>query len=585
MTGTAPLTRDAKRLYEGWLRRQAKDGRGFLITAVAAGLASGVTLIAQCWLLAKIVDTLVVEHRRLPAVSTALLLLLVTVLIRFIASTMSDQAAFEAGAAMKEAVRARVLAHVVALGPSWTRLQQAGEVAGTLLDATESVGRYCSGYLPQAVVAALLPLAILAFVIPTDWVSGLIMVISAPLIPVFMVLIGKGTEALNQAQWRRLARLGGRLFDAIEGLTTLKLFGASRAEAQTIATLCDEYRLATMAVLRVAFLSSLALEFIATISIAMVAVYIGFRLYYGEMRLLPGLAVLLIAPEFYRVLRAMGTQYHARMEAIAATEAIVAILDVGAPPTVNGGAALPDRVQQLRIEGVSFRRGATVILRDLDLVLERGRCIAITGPSGAGKTTLAEMLLGFTSPESGRIMIDGQDLEAVCPATWRSRVAWLPQRPTLFHGTIRENIRLSRPDADDEAIRHAVALAGAEGVIDRVARGLDTVVGDRGQGLSGGEIQRIALARAFLGDADLLVLDEPVAALDAANAAHVARSIRALSAERAILVIAHDAFTTREADEVLALKDGRLTPTVRRRQSAPLSPTNTLRVLATGCAT
>lgn len=577
MRRAAPLSRAAKRRLDGWLRSESRDARGPLLVSVTAGLAGGVALIGQCWLLARIVDALALDRSSLSDIAPSLYLLLVTVGLRMAASIASERAAFEAGARMREALRDRLVAHAATLGPTWARTRRAGEVVGTLLDATESVGRYCSGYLPQAALAALIPLAILAFVIPTDWVSGLIMALSAPLVPLFMVLIGRGTEALNQAQWRRLAHLGGHLFDAVEGLTTLKLFGASRAEAEAVAALSDTYRRATMAVLRVAFLSSLVLEFFATVSIAMVAVYIGFRLYYGEMRLLPGLAVLMIAPEFYRVLRAMGTQYHARMEAVAAAEAIVALLETKPRPAPAGTRDLPGPVRAVRFEQVWFGHGAAPVLRGVDLALARGRCIAIVGASGAGKTTLADLLLGFLAPGSGRITVDGLDLADIRPESWRARIAWLPQRPTLFHGTIRDNIRLGRPDADEAAIRQAVARAGAEGLIADLPHGYETVVGDRGQGLSGGEIQRIALARAFLRGADLLVLDEPATGLDAVNAALIADSVRALACECAVLVIAHDTLSVRGADEIFSLEDGRLVPTGLRRDepgaaSAPPSP-------------
>lgn len=563
MRHAPPIPQTAKRRLDGWLRGESRCARVPLRLSVAAGLAGGVALIGQCWLLARIVDALALDRRGLTEIAPSLYLLLLTVGLRLAASVVAERAAFEAGARMRDLLRERLVAHAAALGPTWARTRRAGEVVGTWLDATESVGRYCSGYLPQAALAALIPLAILAFVIPTDWVSGLIMALSAPLVPLFMILIGKGTEALNQAQWRRLAHLGGHLFDAVEGLTTLKLFGASRAEAEAVAVLSDTYRRATMAVLRVAFLSSLVLEFFATVSIAMVAVYIGFRLYYGEMRLLPGLAVLMIAPDFYRVLRALGTQYHARMEAVAAAEAILALLETKPPPAPAGTRDLPGPVRAVRFEQVWFGHGAAPILRGVDLALARGRCVAIVGASGAGKTTLADLLLGFLAPDSGRVTVDGLDLADIRPESWRARIAWLPQRPTLFHGTIRDNIRLGRPDADAAAIRQAVARAGAAGLIAGLPQGYDTVVGDRGQGLSGGEIQRIALARAFLRGADLLVLDEPATGLDAANAALIADSVRALCADCAVLVIAHDTPSVRGADAVFRLTDGRLVPVAR----------------------
>ncbi len=558
----APIPRTTAKRLERWLRGQRGEARGPLAAAVAAGAFGGVVLIAQAWLLARIVDGVVIGHAGLHAVRPWLLALLATFALRALASVASEAVAFEAGARIVLLVRARLQSHVAALGPSWTRLQRTGEVAGTVFDAVESIGRYYAGYLPQSALVVFIPLAILAFVIPTDWVSGLIMVLTAPLVPLFMIIIGRGTEALNQAQWRTLARMSGHVFDAIEGLTTLKLFNASRAEIAAVAEMSDEYRRATMAVLRVAFLSSLALEFLATISIAMVAVYIGFRLYYGELRLLPGLAVLLIVPEFYRMLRGMGTQYHARMEAIGAAEAIVALLETPPPRVPLYRTAAPQGVvRSVRFERVGHSYGATPVLDGIDLTLERGRCTALVGRSGSGKTTLAELLLGFAPPSRGRVLVDGVDLDLLSPEAWRRRIAWLPQRPTLFHGSVLDNIRLGWPDADRDSVRRAVALAGADALIAGLPRGYDTMLGDRGQGLSGGEIQRVALARAFLKPADLLVLDEPAAGLDAALADRIAESVRLLSATRATLVIAHDEASVRHADQVLVLDAGRLVRT------------------------
>ena len=329
---SAPMSGADRKKLEGFLRRKASLVRAPLIAAIAFGAAGGIALIAQAWLLARVADAVVIGGRGLEAVWPWLWALLAVFVLRTIVTAVGDAVAFEAGARVVLAVRAALQTHIVELGPSWTRRQRTGDVTNTVFDAAESIGRYYTGYLPQRVLIAFIPLAIFAFVVPTDWVSAVILFVSAPLIPIFMVLIGRGTEALNQAQWRKLAHLAAYLFDAIEGLTTLKLFNASRAETRAIAQASDAYRTSTMEVLRVAFLSSLALEFIATISIAMVAVYIGFRLYYRELHFLPGFAVLLLAPEFYRPLRAMGTQYHARMEAIGAADAIVALLDTPVQP-------------------------------------------------------------------------------------------------------------------------------------------------------------------------------------------------------------------------------------------------------------
>ncbi len=548
-----------RKKLEGFLRGKARLVRAPLAAVVGLGAVGGVALISQAWLLARVVDAVVIGGHGLAAVWPWLWGLLAVFALRAVVSAIGEAVAFEAGARVVLAVRAALQAQVLALGPAWSRRQRTGDVANTVFDAAESIGRYYVGYLPQRVLVAFVPLAILAFVVPTDWVSAIILTVSAPLIPLFMVLIGRGTEALNQTQWRKLALLAARLFDAIEGLTTLKLFQASRAETRAIARASEDYRTSTMAVLRVAFLSSLALEFLATVSIAMVAVYIGFRLYYRELHFLPGFAVLLLAPEFYRPLRAMGTQYHARMEAVGAAEAIVALLETPVQPaSARRGVLAAGPIRQIRFEQVGFSYDGTPALAGIELTLARGRPVALVGPSGAGKTTLSQVLLGFLAPTSGRISVDGVDLATLPEAAWRSRIAWLPQRPTLFHGTVLDNIRLGQPDADPAQVRWALEQAGAARLVDGLPHGLGTVLGERGQGLSGGEVQRIALARIFLAEADLVVLDEPSAALDRETADLIARSIEVLSSRCAMLVIAHRLESVREASEILVLRGGRL---------------------------
>lgn len=555
----APLPRSASKALERWLRQQAAHVRAPLALSIASGALGGVLLIVQAWLLARAVDAVVIRGAGLDAIWPFLWALLGIFVLRAAATAGSDVIAFEAGARVVTQTRAILLAQIATLGPAWTRRQSTGEVANTVVDAAETIGRYYVSYLPQMALVVFVPFAILVFIVPTDWVSGVIMIVSAPLIPILMVLLGKGAEALNQSQWRKLARLNGRLFDAIEGLTTLKLFNASRSEVDRLATMSDDYRRSTMAVLRVAFLSSLALEFFATLSIAMVAVYIGFRLYYREMSFLPGFAVLLLAPEFYRLLRSMGAQYHLRMEAIGAADAIVALLKTPAPPAPGSGSVATSGASRLvRFEQVGFDYGDGPVLEAIDFELGRGRCVALVGPSGAGKSTIAQLLLGLLTPTRGRVIVDGIDLADVAPAAWRRQVAWLPQRPTLFHGSVLDNIRLGQPDADPAAVRRAVDRAGATELIANLPQGYATMLGDRGQGLSGGEAQRIGLARVFLKDAAIVVLDEPAAALDADAAAWVTRSVADFSTRSAVLVIAHRLETVRHADEVLVLDRGRI---------------------------
>ncbi|AWN16578.1 thiol reductant ABC exporter subunit CydD [Salinisphaera sp. LB1] len=556
---SAKTSNSTRRGPEGWLRAHLAGHRALLFGAVAVGLIDAPLLIAQAWLLALIINAVAIDGQGLDAVMPWLWCLLGVFAARVLTGILRDGLAFEGAARIKHRLREALFEHCIALGPDWARGARSGTVSHLLADAIEAMDRYYRDYLPQTMLAAVLPIVLLLVIFPNDWVSGLILLITAPLVPFFMVLIGKGTEALNQRQWRRLARLSAHFFDAIEGLTTLKLFGASRRELDAVAAMSEGYRRETLAVLRLAFVSSLILEFLTTLGIAMVAVYIGFRLYYGEMAFWPGLFVLLLAPEFYRPLRDMGAQYHARMEAIGAAEGLIEVFARQRPEDTASRAAgeaisRPERIE-CRDLAFAYADGAPVF-SGVDLALRRGRRIALVGPSGAGKTTLAHLLLGFLRPQAGAIRVDGVDLASLPRSVWLQQVAWVPQRPTLFHGTLADNIRLGCADVDDAAVARAARQANADAFIEALPDGYETVIGDRGQGLSGGQIQRIALARAFLKDAALVVLDEPSASLDPASEAAITDAVARLAADRMLLIIAHRLDTVREADEILLLADG-----------------------------
>ncbi len=558
-THSAPLPRTTAKALDAWLRTRARAVRLPLTAAIGIGAFGGLLLIVQAWLFGHVVDRVVIDHRGLASVWPYLWAMLTVFVARAGVSFGADAVAFEAAAGVKQRLRAELIRKIAALGPGFVAGQRTGDLTNLLLESVEELGKYYADYLPQMPLAAFIPAAILVFVFPTDWVSGIIMLISAPLIPVFMVLIGKGTERLNQRQWRKLAWMSAHFFDVIEGLTTLKLFNASRQEGEIIGRISDDYRRSTMDVLRVAFLSSLVLEFFATVSIAMVAVYIGFRLYYGDMHFLAGFTVLLLAPEFFRPLRAMGTQYHARMEAIGASERIVALLDIPVPT----GPAAPVAPVPARLDisfnnvGFAYRAGE-LVLKGIDFSLARGERVALVGPSGSGKSTIARLLLGFDVPDVGAITIDGTDLREIGPENWFARIAWMPQAPTLFHGSIGDNIRLGDPGADEASVRRAAEAANAAAFIERLPQAYDTIVGDRGQGLSGGEIRRVALARAFLKNADLIILDEPTASLDPETAGLIAEAVDRLARNRAMLMIAHRLESVMTADRILVLNEGRI---------------------------
>jgi ATP-binding cassette subfamily C protein CydD len=535
----------------------------WLRLAVAIGLASGTLLILQAWLLARTVDAVVFDQALLQQVMPWLWGLLALFLLRAGLAWASEQAAFQAAVQVKLALREILYLKVQKLGPAWLSGERSGDIVNTLSDGVEALEAYYARYLPAMSLMALVPLAILVFVFSHDWLAGVVMVVTAPLIPLFMVLIGKGAEQRNQRQWRQLAWMSAHFLDVIQGLTTLRLFNASRREAQVVARISDDYRRGTMSVLRIAFLSSFVLEFFSTVSIAMVAVLIGFRLYWGEMDFMHGLFVLLLAPEFYLPLRNLGVQYHARMEAIGAAERIVEILATPVAEPSGRLTTVADLQQtDIRFEAVSFRYpDGRQAAQDIDLVIRPGETLALVGASGAGKTTLINLLMGFLQPHGGRIRVGDTPLQDIDPEAWRRQLAWLPQRPQLFPGTVADNIRLGKPRAGSEALRHAAALAQAVEFIEALPQGWDTRVGEAGQGLSGGQVQRLALARAFLRDAPLVILDEPTANLDMDSETRVHAGVRTLAAGRTLILIAHRLRTVREADRIVVMDGGRIVQT------------------------
>ncbi|HEX5313822.1 MAG TPA: thiol reductant ABC exporter subunit CydD [Gammaproteobacteria bacterium] len=542
-----------------WLNREAHAVRRPLAFAIAAGGVNGGLLIAQALLLAHLVDRTIFGHRPVADQLSPFAMLLGVVVLRALVVCAANRAAVSAGLAIKTGMRAALVSHIHALGPLWTTARAPGALATTVVDGVEALQDYYAAWLPQASVAVIVPIAILAVVFPVDWISGLILAGTAPLIPLFMVFLGRGAAALNERQWARMARLSAHFYEVLAGLPILKSFGAARTEAKLVARLSEDYRASTMRVLRVAFLSSFALEFLATLSIAMVAVLVGFRLLWGDVTFAAGLAALLLAPEFYLPLRKLGGAYHARLAAVAAAEDIADILAM--PVSAPGGTRpfRPHAAFAVAFSKVSFSyAGGAPALCDVTFEIAAGERIAVVGASGGGKSTLARLLLGFAQPCSGRILVDGVSLAELSLADWRRQIAWVPQRAHLFAGTIAENITLGLSDATDEAVVAAAKHAHAHAFIERLPRRYDTLLGEDGAGLSGGEIQRIALARAFLRDAPLVVLDEPTASLDAESEAEILAAIETLAQGRTVLTIAHRLHTVRTADRIVMLEAGRV---------------------------
>jgi ATP-binding cassette subfamily C protein CydD len=445
------------------------------------------------------------------------------------------------------------------LGPSATQGEHSGELVNTLGEGVEALDAYFSQYLPQLVLAALVPLAVLVVVFPRDVLSGVLLLVTAPLIPLFMVLIGSAAETLTRRQWASLSRLSAHFLDVLQGLVTLKLFGRSREQIEAIRAITGEYRDTTLSVLRVTFLSALVLEMVGTISTAMVAVQIGLRLLYARLSFADALFILLLAPEYYLPLRMLGARFHAGMAGVAAARRIFELLETPLPAASRAAAAPPAQMQ-IRFDEVhyAYEGGQRPALNGVTLAIEPGQQVALVGPSGAGKSTVAALLLRFIEPSAGTITVDGVPLAAIDTDAWRGQIAWVPQRPALFSDTIAANIRLARPGADSSAVRRAAEMAAALDFIEELPQGFETIIGEHGVGLSAGQAQRVALARAFLRDAPFVVLDEATAHLDPAHEALIRDAMRRLLAGRTALVIAHRLPTVIGVDRVIVLDRGRV---------------------------
>ncbi|MFJ2090456.1 thiol reductant ABC exporter subunit CydD [Streptomyces sp. NPDC087901] len=534
------------------LLRHARATRLFLVAVVVLGLAGAALVIAQAMLVAEVVVGGFEDGLTGAGLRTPLILLAAVALGRALVSWLTELAAYRAGAAVKSELRGRLLARAAELGPDWLSGQRTGSLVALATRGIDALDDYFARYLPQLGLAVVVPVAVLARVVTEDWISAAIIVVTLPLIPLFMILIGWATQSRMDRQWRLLSRLSGHFLDVVAGLPTLKVFGRAKAQAESIRTITSQYRQATLRTLRIAFLSSFALELLATLSVALVAVTIGMRLVHGELDLYTGLVVLILAPEAYLPIRQVGAQYHAAAEGLSAAEEIFAVLET--EPRTGGTQDVPCSLR-LELEGVTVRHAGRTdpSLAGASLVVDEGETVALVGPSGVGKSTLLNVVLGFVEPDEGRVRVGGTDLAALSPERWRERIAWVPQRPHLFAGTITENVRLARPGADDNAVAAALRDAGAYDFVTALPDGARTLLGEDGAGLSAGQRQRLALARAFLADRPLLLLDEPTASLDGETEAGIVEAVRRLAVGRTVLLVVHRPALLTVADRVVTL--------------------------------
>ena len=550
------------RVLDPRLLQAARPARAALGADVAAGLGVALLVLAQAWLLARIVAATFAGAAPADLIEE-LVLLAGAFAARGALGWGVEVAGRRAASAVLSELRLALVARRLRAQPAALDGVQAGEITAAAVQGVEALGTYFARVLPQVVLACVVPLTVLAAVVAVDPLSAAIMAATLPLVPVFMWLVGRYTEQRTAERWQALRLLSVHFLDVVRGLPTLRAFNRSRAEAATLAAVGEDYRRKTMGTLRVAFLSGAVLELAATLGVAVVAVAVGLRLVAGALGLEAGLMVLVLAPELYLPLRRLAAEYHASADGLAVAARVLELLD-GAPEAVAGGpVAPPDPAHAtVRLELVSFaypaRAGA--VLEDVSLELGPGETVALVGPSGAGKSTIAGLLLLLHAPTAGRVTAGGIDLARCRPELWRSMIAWVPQHPTLVRGTVADNIRLGDPGAGLDRVREAARLAGADGFVDALPAGYATRIGGGGRPLSAGERRRLALARAFLRDAPLVILDEPTADLDPVSAAAVAAAVERLRARRTVLLIAHRPELAACADRVIRLSSSGLEP-------------------------
>lgn len=553
-----------KRLY-GWLRKQSSHGRRWITISIAFGLGQGILMVAQAWLLATLLHGFIIEGSTPEQSITLFITLLLVTLGKAALAYGREVASFKAGSAVRQTIRQLVLTRLSRLGPAYIQRRPAGSWASLLLEQIENMQDFFSRYLPQMAIAVFIPVVILVAVFPVNWAAGLILLGTAPLIPIFMILVGVGAADANRRNFQALARLSGHFLDRLKGLRTLQLFMRTQAEGDAIRDASEDFRERTMEVLRLAFLSTAVLEFFAAISVALVAVYFGFsyidHLNFGsygvKVTLFTGLFVLFLAPEFYAPLRELGAHYHAKAQAIGAAEQLLEFLEAEVSEPAAGTAPFhadsPVKVEAKGLEVLSAE--GKVLVGPIDFTLEAGSRTALIGVSGAGKSSLVNALLGF-APYRGELKVNGLELATLDMSQWRLQLGWLSQNPQLFHASLRDNLLLAKPTASDAELEDALKRAQAWEFA--MEKGLDYPVGDQAGGLSVGQAQRLALARTLLKSTQLMVLDEPTASLDRHSERAIMTTIEQVMAGQTLLMITHRLDQLTKMDKIMVLARGQL---------------------------
>lgn len=566
-----------KKRVTRWFKSQKKFANGKLSMAIALGSINGLFMILQTVLLAYLIDIIIFPNKTAntsvnlssPINSSTIdslmtfnnvtyisIALILVILIRASLGYFSECFSRRGALFIKTNIRAKLLNQLFSLGSTYTQTRGSAKVSHLLEHGIESLEDYFAGYLPVVAYCAVIPIAILIAVFPIDWQSGLILLFTAPMVPFFMILIGHKAQKLNQENWTQLQRLSNHFLDIIQGLTQLKIFNASRKEIAAVKKISNDFSDETMGILKVAFLSSFVLEFLASISIALVAVVLGFRLYYADVDYVFALWVLLLAPEFYLPFRQLGTQYHAKMAGVSAAEDLIEILNQ--PVSKNAQTHNFFTPFSISIDQVAFsypERNNT--LTDINIEFSTSGLYALIGESGSGKSTLIDLILGFITPTSGQITINKEVLSQSNRDHWLKHCGWISQQAQVFYGTLAFNVAMN-DNYDESRVTDALKKAGLENFVQNLKHGITSKVGEAGAGLSGGQAQRLALARVFYHRPDVLILDEPTSHLDQKTEEIIKSSLEEYAKDHIVIVIAHRLQTVKEAKKIIVLEQGKI---------------------------
>ncbi|WP_234493886.1 heme ABC transporter permease/ATP-binding protein CydD [Vibrio maritimus] len=558
------MDKKKQRSLNKWLKEQSKLAKRWLMIAIGLGVLSSLFLLAQAALIATILHQLIIEHVDKHELISHFAGLVVAVAGRAACAWGREIAGFKCGEQVRIYIRQLILDKLRELGPTYIKGKPAGTWATLVLEQVEEMQEFFSKYLPQMSLAVAVPIIILVVVFPINWAAGLIFLVTAPLVPIFMALVGMKAADANRKNFKALQRLSGHFYDRLQSMTTIRLFNRTNAETEVLHGASEVFRKRTMDVLRLAFLSSAVLEFFTSISIAVTAVYFGFS-YIGELNfghygvgvtLFAGLFILILAPEFYQPLRDLGTFYHAKAQAVGAAESIVEFLDLEVADLPNGQKPLSKDAITISADNLEvYSPDGTKLVGPVSFNLDANKSTALVGPSGAGKTSLINAILGFM-PYEGSLKINGVELKSLDQHSWRQAISWVGQNPLLLHGTILDNVTLGNPDVSEARVNDALLASFSAEFVEK--HGLNYQITDRSGGLSVGQAQRLALARAMVQNGQFWLLDEPTASLDAKSERLVTQGLHTSTAGKTTLMVTHQLSQLKEVDNILVMNKGQI---------------------------